>query len=124
MKTKGKKRRKSDFPNLTFNRLQERKFTMKKSTKNILTGIAHNWSGAFAGSIGAATALAGAALMKQKETRKTGTGALLLGAMTTVCALITSMDGAEHMSDGILGIGDDSEDEDEICEPNARIINF
>ena len=97
---------------------------MKKSTKNILTGIAHNWSGAFAGSIGAATAIAGAALMKQKETRKTGIGALLLGAMTTTCALITSMDGCEHVSDGILGIGDDSEDEDEICEPNARIINF
>ena len=31
---------------------------MKKSTKNILSGIAHNWTGAFAGSIGAATALA------------------------------------------------------------------
>lgn len=97
---------------------------MKKSTKNILTGIAHNWTGAVAGCFGIAGTLTGAALMKQKETRKTGLSALLLGAMTTACALATSMDGADHMSDGILGIGDETEDEDESCESNARIINF
>lgn len=97
---------------------------MKKSTKNILTGIAHNWTGAAAGCFGIAGTLAGAALVKQKETRKAGLGALLLGAATTACALVTTLDGADHMSDGILGIGDEAEDEDESCEPNARIINF
>lgn len=97
---------------------------MKKSTKNILTGIAHNWTGAVAGCFGIAGTLAGAALVKQKETRKAGLGALLLGAATTACAIVTSMDGAEHVSDGILGIGDETENEDEICEPSARIINF
>lgn len=88
---------------------------MKKNMKNILKGSANIWTSCIGLGLGTGFISGGAALIKDKETRKAGLLATAFGLVTAVASGVSLYAGQDQLSDGIIGIAC-HEDEDDYVE--------